>query len=923
VAIPGGFRANQHENRLRSRYAVLAALDVAGYAPDSSSTIRYVRFDTWPPSRARAKGRERGELIVPFEICREKGLTPGPRSSEPDPGEDLQAYDAVVILWVEADALADEPYERLQELIEVVLWGSAAPIREGEGHFPDIRFLGPTSSDDMKTMVETNPSDPPPFWRGFRAYSSWATADPALMSEVAAPDGALSLERVIASDLDLVRTLVEELGRRGIEVDPCAPDDQPSVALVAEWDTFYGRALPLTFAAYATALCQVEKDLGRRTREHDKERTDKVDQKLADAYATLKESPLSWPPEIERVIYLQGLDGQTNRAGTQRGKGSRKEGETVEMLERPEGNSQLDYVRRMALDLRQRGKGKLRAIGILGSDVYDKLLLIQALRDLFPHAVLFTTDLDARFLHPTQIPWTRNLIVASSFGLRLDDRAPVESSRYPYRRLLQVPPFRDSYQTSLFFAALRALESAPPKRCEGVEAGGVGDIGERDVVCEDDETYRMRFASPKVYEIGRTRAHRLQPPETHAALDPKDSRLWLLVATAVALGVVLRRLRYGGRVKRRAGEWIALYLIIGVPVLLGVSISLLSTLPRVREPYALTEGISIWPTEILRLLATFVALYYLIRDHEKIRDNNTEIAEEFGLSATPSSPPEHRSLWGRLRWLLSNAPSVGGERIAVGELWAEYLLRGKWTYRWIRTAALSVLYVAFAGLLFSLLGQPAVPYRGVMAFWADRVALIMSVVSFVLLMFYVVDAVLLRARLVRRLSLARSKWPDEILKKWSCQGARFENSFGEWLNIRLIARRTEVVGSLVMGPFVVLFLMIISRLSYFDRWDWPLSLIAIMGVNSVAAVGAAVILRRSAERTRAIALDRLRKDRVRCLVENDTHSLSLLDRLLAEVESLQRGAFAPFTQQPVMRALLVPFGGIGTAMFLEFLALSM
>jgi hypothetical protein len=433
----------------------------------------------------------------------------------------------------------------------------------------------------------------------------------------------------------------------------------------------------------------------------------------------------------------------------------------------------------------------------------------------------------------------------------------------------------------------------------------------------------MRFASPKIYEIGRTRAHRLEPVEEHAELDPKDYRIWLLLAAVVALGVILRRFRYGGRVKRRAGERAALYLIIGVPILLGISISVLATLPRVREPYALTEGISIWPTEIIRLLATFVALYFMVRDHGKIRDNNQEIAEQFGLSEHPSRPPEHRNLWVRLRWLLSNSPSVGSERLALGDLWGDYLLRDKCTYRWLRTAVVSALYFAFAGLLFSLLGQPAVPYRGSAALWADRVALILSVVSFVLLMFYVVDAVLLSARLVRRLSDARTRWPKEILEKWGCQNARFGNSFGEWLNIRLIARRTEVVGSLVVGPFVVLFLMIISRLSYFDRWDWPLSLIAIMGVNSVAAFGAVAILRRTAERTRAIALDRMKTDRVRCLVENDSHSLGVLDRLLAEVESLKRGAFAPITQQPVMQAFLVPFGGIGTAVFLEFLAVSM
>jgi len=273
-----------------------------------------------------------------------------------------------------------------------------------------------------------------------------------------------------------------------------------------------------------------------------------------------------------------------------------------------------------------------------------------------------------------------------------------------------------------------------------------------------------------------------------------------------------------------------------------------------------------------------------------------------------------------MRWLVSNAPAAGGDQIDVGELWAEYRLRGKPLYRWIRTLTLSVLYGGFGACLFMLLGQPTTPSRGTVAFVADKVALFLSVSSFVLLMFYVVDAVLLNSRLVRRLSAAPSVWPPQTFEKWPCDDSHCTSFLSEWLAIRLIARRTEVVGSVVVGPFVVLFLLIISRLSYFDRWDWPLSLIAIMGINSLYAILAAAILRRSAERTRAIALDRLRQGRVRCLAANDDRGVRLSDRLLGEIESIQRGAFAPLTQQPVMRAFLVPLGGIGTAAFLEFLA---
>ena len=95
--------------------------------------------------------------------------------------------------------------------------------------------------------------------------------------------------------------------------------------------------------------------------------------------------------------------------------------------ERPEGTSQFDYVRRLASRIRAddqklrqrygRKENGIRAVGVLGSDVYDKLLVLQALQPEIPHAMFFTTDLDARLFHPREQDWARNLIVASSFGL--------------------------------------------------------------------------------------------------------------------------------------------------------------------------------------------------------------------------------------------------------------------------------------------------------------------------------------------------------------------------------------------------------------------------------------------------------------------------------------------------------------------------
>jgi hypothetical protein len=123
-------------------------------------------------------------------------------------------------------------------------------------------------------------------------------------------------------------------------------------------------------------------------------------------------------------------------------------------LERPIGQSQFDYLRRISEhlhkiddDLRKQGADKrIKAIGILGGDVFDKLLILRALRIEFPEALFFTTDFDEAFTIKSELPFTRNLIISSSFGPNLSDWLQGE-----------IPYFRDTYETSAFLATQLAI----------------------------------------------------------------------------------------------------------------------------------------------------------------------------------------------------------------------------------------------------------------------------------------------------------------------------------------------------------------------------------------------------------------------------------------------------------------------------------
>src|SRR5262249_37651501 len=138
---------------------------------------------------------------------------------------------------------------------------------------------------------------------------------------------------------------------------------------------------------------------------------------------------------VKHFTYLRGLDGQIAGAVEKpKTGGDARPPDSLDVLcqlmksHAPSiafGRTQVDYVDRLAakLQVSQRTKPneRLEAVGILGSDTYDKLLILQGLRKAFPSAEYFTTDLDASLFAPEQYDVTRNLLVATGFGLELTE----------------------------------------------------------------------------------------------------------------------------------------------------------------------------------------------------------------------------------------------------------------------------------------------------------------------------------------------------------------------------------------------------------------------------------------------------------------------------------------------------------------------
>jgi hypothetical protein len=82
-----------------------------------------------------------------------------------------------------------------------------------------------------------------------------------------------------------------------------------------------------------------------------------------------------------------------------------------------------------------------------------------------------------------------------------------------------------------------------------------------------------------------------------------------------------------------------------------------------------------------------------------------------------------------------------------------------------------------------------------------------------------------------------------------------------------------------------------------------------------------VALRWSAEASRAKARRRINGRLTAARKLKDDGLADQLEMLLRRVDELRDGAFSPFSQQPVVRAMLLPLGSLGGTALLEYLLL--
>jgi hypothetical protein len=992
VIVKGGPSIGAAEVRRRYRYAAISGLMLEGFWPEDADHVGAVDLGALgPPKYAPfewywTNTDERGDKA---EGRDEVGAGDQPGGAKSNTIR-ARGRKYLLLLWIDEDGLLyrpandsgqksrRSPLERLSKILTEI--DISASVEDASPVPIAYKVIGPASSRGLLAMVreaaarQSNCKDgnPNANRRSAKLWSPFATMPLDRDDEVTLPavyspcnDG-IAIQtpqqgrRTIADDASAVALLVNELKKRGVT-------NSDNVVLISQLDTIYSRKLAERF----------RKEWRQRVR--------------------LQESSDS--TDLHEYSYLHGLDGIIPGATP---KDTSKEPSRT--VERPVGDAQLDYLRRMrdallAQDAAQRAQCGLlqrirqqcgiRAIGVLGNDYYDKLLVLQALKGVFGEVVYFTTDLDAAMLHQDDRVNTRNLLVASGFGLTLKPELQEK-----------VPPLRDSYQTALLLTVRLAVHAnqakddplakitlPPPPR--------LFEIGRTHAVelVVAPTLYQGNFHHPDASLLKRTAAVEHDPhPAAEANEDfvkvendphpiselnehfllfaPKDNRISpLFLLFVVMLSLALLALTIPPRKLYRILLFSWWRISRSLPLLVIVVITLLSFVALGvfayrdilggNEPFSLIDGVSVWPSELLRMVAGLSAVYFLINGHRSLSEARKRIASEFELdedlgkrteqstavqseffvadpqSVTAQHPIQERAIpesnCGHLLPLTGD--TMSGR--SAHSIWQDYMAgcralphwrrspatlpkhphnwRERWTKRSIlgRIATESILFFLLAMALMITLGFPNRPVRGDTAQYIDIIVIAMVLTPFLGLLFYMVDATRQTLDLAGDLA-GPVTWPRRTLDRfglsnWTTGSGRACDAGADidWLDVRLIASITRPIGNLVWYPVLVLILIALGRHPLLDAWVLSPALMIVMLISLIYAVGCAWVLRNAAERVRASAVRRLSLARLKAQGEKGREvCIAQLDTMLKAVNEEREGAFRPFGQQPVVQALL-------------------
>jgi hypothetical protein len=361
-------------------------------------------------------------------------------------------------------------------------------------------------------------------------------------------------------------------------------------------------------------------------------------------------------------------------------------------------------------------------------------------------------------------------------------------------------------------------------------------------------------------------------------------------------------------------------------------------------PVPIADGASLWGKELLEASLIPLVITLLFRGQRKLNSNVNKIRHEFHFAMHPRTLLRRYSSvisawpWRRREkeWTYVPISHLSNDEDKVPDLQglsplesliARYLYRGVWQKRWLRVLAITTLFILTLRFL-EWMGFPSftgVPWlttqarKHGLAGWISFACII----CMQLMIFWVIDAILLTRAFLLAVARNQPPWRPQSLNAARPSLGLPDDLAAIWLSLKLIAERTRWVGNFVWYPSLIIAGIFAATFTVeYGQYRFESNPVTLL-VSIAFIVAAVVLLRQAAENWRADVLRRLAYRRLALLAlpgapallvpppiagpaPTNKDAVAQLDALIALVTQLRDGAFAPYSEQPLVRAVLLP-----------------
>ena len=359
---------------------------------------------------------------------------------------------------------------------------------------------------------------------------------------------------------------------------------------------------------------------------------------------------------------------------------------------------------------------------------------------------------------------------------------------------------------------------------------------------------------------------------------------------------------------------------------------------QIDEPLSYLSGISAWPSFIMKILVVFISIFMLILMYAQLRKNTRTIDKDFinrnsskdsdktssQDQANQSSNQADGDYYHRffiLGW--KNPEPKPHESKIVEKYWEEYAIYGKYWKRILRSSLGAVMFLTAGALVLVLTGMPNHPYRigHMLPKYISMPIIITSVFFQFLILYFVIDATKLSRRLINFISENEVKWSEENCERFMTEsGISIKEVISGLYKLKFIEEHTEAIGKFIYYPFIIIFLMVLSRNRYFDDWNNPIGLIIIFFILITYTVLSSMYLRKEARSARSKVLAELKRLKTGWITDDNKKSdIVMIDNVIDQIQQMNRGAYSNIANNPIIHAVLVPTGGLGIVTILQFL----